>query len=188
LDTAGRKPSRNIRSICAKTRAAMLIRNSKAYPVASDADVPAQYLRLQSDSFAYGAYSMAQAITRAGQPAYLYYFTYAEKGRRAALGAYHGEELNFLCESFPNDWEHGPDDERLGQAMRTYWAEFAKTGNPNAKGAPEWPAYSARADQYLELGREIRIHPVTERVQVLGYIEGLVLGETANGGTPKGWR
>jgi carboxylesterase type B len=154
----------------------------------SDADVPAQSLRLQSDSFAYGAYSMAQAITRAGQPAYLYYFTYAEKGRRAALGAYHGEELNFLCDSFPNDWEHGPDDERLGQAMRTYWAEFAKTGNPNAKGAPEWPAYSARADQYLELGREIRIHPVTERVQVLGYIEGLVLGETANGGTPKGWR
>jgi len=160
----------------------------KAYPAASDADVPAQYLRLQSDSFAYGAYSMAQAMTRAGQSAYLYYFTYAETGRRAALGAYHGEELNFLCDSFPSDWEHGRDDERLGQAIRTYWTQFAKTGSPNAKGAPEWPAYDARADQYLELGREIRIHPTTERVRVLGNIERLVLAETENGRTPSGSR
>ena len=152
----------------------------------SDADVPAQSLRLQSDSFAYGAYSMAQAITRAGQPAYLYYFTYAEKGRRAALGAYHGEELNFLCDSFPSDWEHVRDDQRLGETMRTYWTQFAKTGNPNAKGVTKWPAYDARADQSLELGREIRIHPTTERVRVLGHIQQLVLGETGNAGARSG--
>jgi carboxylesterase type B len=69
----------------------------------SDADVPRQYLQLQSDSFAYGAYSMAQAMTRANQKAYLYYFTYAETGKRAHLGAYHGEELQFQSDSFPAD-------------------------------------------------------------------------------------
>jgi para-nitrobenzyl esterase len=47
----------------------------RAYPAMSDADVPRQYLQLQSDLFAYGAYSMAQAMTSAGQKAYLYYFT-----------------------------------------------------------------------------------------------------------------
>jgi hypothetical protein len=35
-------------------------------------------------------YSMAQPMTRAGQKAYLYYFAYAEAGKRAPPGAYHG--------------------------------------------------------------------------------------------------
>ena len=65
-------------------------REFQIYPVGSDADVRAQYVSLQSDMFAYGAYSIAQATARAGQRAYLYYFTYAETGKRAALGAYHG--------------------------------------------------------------------------------------------------
>jgi para-nitrobenzyl esterase len=41
----------------------------RAYPVASDSDVTPRYLQLQSDTFAYGAHSMAQAMTRAGQKA-----------------------------------------------------------------------------------------------------------------------
>ncbi len=104
----------------------------QAYPAASDAEVPARYLQLQADSFAYGAYSMARAMTRVGQKAYLYDFSYVETGKRASLGAYHGEELSFLSDSFPSDWEHNQDDEKLSQAMRTYWTQFAKTGNPNA--------------------------------------------------------
>ena len=78
----------------------------RLYPASSDADVRPRYLQLQSDTFAYGAYSMAQAMTRVGQSAYLYHFTYAETGKRAHLGAYHGEELKFLSGSFPSDWEH----------------------------------------------------------------------------------
>jgi hypothetical protein len=42
-------------------------------------------------------------MTRANQKAYLYYFTYAETGKRAHLGAYHGEELQFQSDSFPAD-------------------------------------------------------------------------------------
>lgn len=57
----------------------------RACPVQSDADVPARYLQLQSDTFAYGAYSMAQSMARVGQKAYPYYFTYAETGKRAHL-------------------------------------------------------------------------------------------------------
>jgi para-nitrobenzyl esterase len=151
----------------------------RAYPATSDADVGERYLQLQSDTFAYGAYSMAQAMTRAGQRAYLYYFTYAETGKRAHLGAYHGLELKFLSDSFPADWEHSGDDERLGEAIRRYWVQFAKTGNPNATGVPNWPPYDARSGQWLEIDRTIEVRPVKPQLQTLEKIMRQVLGENA---------
>lgn len=33
-------------------------------------------------------------------------------------------------------------DEAMSDLMRTYWTNFAKTGNPNGPGLPDWPAFS----------------------------------------------
>ena len=33
-------------------------------------------------------------------------------------------------------------DQDISEAMATYWTNFAKYGNPNGKGVPEWPAFS----------------------------------------------
>jgi len=71
-----------------------------AYPAHAGAEVTAQRLQLENDSFAYGAYSMAEAMTYGGCAAYLYYFTFAEAGKRAQLGAYYGLELHFLSIPF----------------------------------------------------------------------------------------
>jgi para-nitrobenzyl esterase len=30
--------------------------------------------------------------------------------------------------------------------MRRYWAQFARTGNPNASGVPNWAAFTSAAD------------------------------------------
>lgn len=141
-----------------------------AYPALKNADVPAAYMRLEDDWFAYGAYSVAEAMTRAGQGAYLYCFTYTSAGIRASLGAYHGEELDLLSHSSLGDWEHENIEKELGNRMRAYWTQFAKTGNPNAPGLPEWPAYAAQPDQCFELGRTIGIQPVSRRVQTLAHI------------------
>ena len=149
----------------------------QAYPVNSDADVPARYLQLQNDSFAYGAYSLAQAVVRAGQKAYLYYFTYAEAGKRKQLGAYHGEELKFLSDSFSADWQHSTDDEKLGKAMRLYWTEFARTKNPNTAGFAVWPAYDTDAAQCFELGRKIAVRSVAPQIRSLEHIMTEVFGE-----------
>jgi para-nitrobenzyl esterase len=149
----------------------------ESYAVSSDASVPARYLELQDGSFAYGAYSLAQATTRAGQKAYLYYFTYAATGKRARLGAYHGEELYFLSNSFPNGWQHNEDDVRLGRDMRAYWTQFAKTGNPNASGLPIWPSYDLHQDECFELGRVIHQRPIAPEVHAFERIMNQIFAE-----------
>jgi para-nitrobenzyl esterase len=41
-------------------------------------------------------------------------------------------------------------DHQLSDAIERYWTNFAKTGNPNGKGVPEWPAYDAKNRAYLQ--------------------------------------
>jgi para-nitrobenzyl esterase len=151
------------------------------YPAASDADVPARYLQLQNDFFGYGAYSMARAMTRADQKAYLYYFTYAATDKRAKLGAYHGEELMFLSNVFRPDGEHNRDEKKLGDAMRSYWTQFAKSGSPNGPGLPKWRAYDLHSDRCLELGRTIVARPIPResQLQVLDHINRQIFAETS---------
>ena len=39
----------------------------------------------------------------------------------------------------------------MSEMMRTYWTNFAKTGNPNGADLPNWPAYSAAAPEMLHI-------------------------------------
>ncbi len=157
------------------------VQQFQAYRATGDADVAGQYLRLQNDLFAFGAYSLAQAMTRAGQTAYVYLFSFVDTGKRAHLGAFHGEELMFLSDLFPDDWKRGPDEARLGELMRAYWTQFAKTGDPNAADLPHWPAYDATLEQVIELGRTVSVGPAPHAAQlrVLEEVMNQILAETA---------
>ena len=141
-----------------------------AYPVNSDADVPIRSVQLESDEFACGAYSIVRAMTRAGARSYLYYFTYVDRGKRARLGAHHSEDLFFLSDSFPGDWEHTGEDQALGKLMRAYWVEFVRTGDPNFEGAPGSLPYNDNSPEYLELGEHVAVHSISERIRALAGI------------------
>ena len=61
-------------------------------------------------------------------------------------------------------------DQKLSQYMMRYWVNFAKTGNPNGAGLPNWPQYKAAEDLTLEFGDQIS---VTQHVfaKELSFIE-----------------
>jgi para-nitrobenzyl esterase len=46
--------------------------------------------------------------------------------------------------------QYGPADHELSRVIRTYWTNFAKSGNPNGAGVPEWPRFVASSRRYIE--------------------------------------
>ncbi|GLY64257.1 carboxylesterase/lipase family protein [Amycolatopsis taiwanensis] len=59
------------------------------------------------------------------------------------MGAAHSAELPYLFDgSFGSaPLPPTPDRQLLSQRLISYWAQFAKTGDPNNSEAPPWPAY-----------------------------------------------
>jgi para-nitrobenzyl esterase len=150
------------------------------YHATSDADVARVNRELQTDYFGYGAYSFAKGMARVGQHAYLYNFSFVNSGSLRFLGAFHGEELQFLSGSYWKQWVASAEDERVSENLRRYWLNFAKTGNPNGDGMPNWPAFDARANQCLDIGRDVKVAPVphADRIAVLERIMKEIFAET----------
>ena len=69
-------------------------------------------------------------------------------------GAYHASELAYLFNlsltPVPPPPFSGPQ-QQLSAAMAGYWTQFARTGDPNSAGAPNWPAYRANSDLFESL-------------------------------------
>ena len=87
----------------------------------------------------------------------MYQFGYvpAAARSRAPYGAGHGSEVSFVFKTLNARWgaptEAKPDEKELARIMNIYWANFAKTGNPNGKGVPVWPLYNIQKDEILDI-------------------------------------
>jgi para-nitrobenzyl esterase len=90
------------------------------------------------------------------------------KGTSEQIGARHAGEIEYvfgaLDRSLPKvPWE--PADRALSEAMTSYWANFARTGDPNGKGLPTWPRYDASNRRVLHLDATIRDTPDATRAR-----------------------
>ncbi len=84
--------------------------------------------------------------------AYLYFFDrkVPEYGGTEKYGAFHTGEVAYAYDNlkFLNRPLVKADDD-LARIMSTYWANFAKTGNPNGQGLPEWPAFTSQTGKVM---------------------------------------
>jgi para-nitrobenzyl esterase len=93
---------------------------------------------------------LAKNMSRVSSPGYLYYFSFVPAPRRSASpGALHAAEVGLLFGRTGADDDGDPQAEAVGETMRTYWINFARTGDPNGPGLPQWPVYDEAADRWL---------------------------------------
>lgn len=92
------------------------------------------------------------------EPVYRYLYTHTHSsGLWAPLGAAHAGELAFVWQGFT--WfgmTPTADETTLSQQVQGYWANFARTGNPNGGSLPLWNANNATTDKVLELAAPIQ--------------------------------
>jgi para-nitrobenzyl esterase len=48
-------------------------------------------------------------------------------------------------------------DRNVSESMMRYWTQFARTGNPNGSGLPDWPAYTALNNSYLYINETLEV-------------------------------
>ncbi len=118
---------------------------------------------------------LASQMEKVGKPAYLYFFSYVVSNRRnEARGASHGSEIPFVFDHLRPilGWFPADSDSRMAETMSAAWVRFAKTGNPNGAGLPEWPAYTSATDRLMEFGDtvEAREHFRAERLDLLAAL------------------
>jgi para-nitrobenzyl esterase len=102
----------------------------------------------------------AARITAAGGRVWFYYFSRQRPGPGGdKLGAYHGTEIPYVFDSHDAWLPTDAVDRRLTDAVMDYWVQFARSGDPNVPGRPEWPQYRTDKPEVMELGDNIKPIP-----------------------------
>jgi para-nitrobenzyl esterase len=96
----------------------------------------------------------AKAFAAKKVPAYVYLFSYVSPSmqQRMRFGASHASEISYVFDNLTtwNGAAIAPKDKEVSRIMNTYWANFAKTGDPNGTGLSKWPVYTPQKSEILE--------------------------------------
>ena len=153
---------------------------SRIGPKRPTTDVGARvaYIHFEGDMrFRWDMWTWARLQAGGGRRVFLYEFSraspYRPGGRLYGLGAVHGAEMPYVfghLDPQVGDWTDV--DRRLSDVMVGYWTNFARTGDPNGQGLPNWRDFNMAQPSALQLGRSINTVSVP-RVADLAAIDQL---------------
>lgn len=128
-------------------------------PRIRDPDLYERTARYVSDGWRAGAVDAAAEIISAGggAPVFAYRWDWDEGANgwlvdyASILGAAHGLEIGFIFDDYENgiavpglyNDENTPGRDWLAQRMRSYWAQFARSGDPGRGGSGDLPRWQS---------------------------------------------
>tara|TARA_R110002020_G_scaffold420556_2_gene629689 strand:- start:222 stop:1061 length:840 start_codon:yes stop_codon:yes gene_type:complete len=110
----------------------------------------------------------ARAFAEENEPVFVWQFGYVPPAarERSPYGAGHGSETSFVFNTLNARWgaqgEATEEEKELARIMNTYWANFAKTGNPNGNNLPEWPQYDIQKAEIMDVSLDGEVTSVTD--------------------------
>jgi para-nitrobenzyl esterase len=138
------------------------------YPGDTDAQALRSAIDYESDGFiAFGTWKWIEAHRKTAEsPVYRYHLELAAPPSKFHPGwfAFHSDDIEYVFGTLDTRpgavWR--PEDRKLSEEMMSYWTNFAKTGDPNGPGLPEWPKYG-KSDELIHLDSAISSGPDTLR-------------------------
>ena len=105
----------------------------------------------------------------------MYYFTWRSPVRDGKLRTFHTLEIPFVFDNVALDEAMtgtGKDRQALADKISGAWVAFARTGNPNHKQLPNWPAFntSERATMILNDDCKVANDPHGEERRALAAL------------------
>ncbi len=138
----------------------------KAYPLDSGKIGRTARDLSRDAAFGWQTWSWARLQSKTGKSkVYFYYFDqhpdYPVGSPRYGYGSPHAQDVAYVFQHLDaNNPEIAKSDYEISNAMATYWTNFAKYGDPNGKGLPQWPAFSESKPVLMHFNQMPHIGPV----------------------------
>ncbi len=117
---------------------------------------------LTDNIFRISTIRLLEAQSKYQSNTYNYLFTWPSPGFNGELGACHALEIPFVFNtlnnpSFADFVGKSPDLNDISYKVMDAWISFARTGNPNHDGIPNWPSYDVEKRSTLLIDHEFKV-------------------------------